>query len=91
MHVGEKPWLSIHLFKYFNLRTVGWMKFYTEGLSEKSDGFNFCTVQLHRSVVRSEYPTAKTRIWQAYILLHIASFWLCSSQRGVKCVQEIVI
>jgi len=44
MHMGERPCLSIHLFKYFNLRAVGLMKFDTEGLSEKSDGFNFCTV-----------------------------------------------
>jgi hypothetical protein len=52
--MGERPCLSIHLFKYFNLRTVGLMKFDTEGLSEKSDVFNFCTVQLHRSIVGSE-------------------------------------
>jgi hypothetical protein len=54
MHMGKRPCLSIHLFKYFNLRTVGLMKFDTEGLSEKSDVFNFCTVQLHRSIVGSE-------------------------------------
>ena len=52
--MGERPCLSIHPFKYFNLRIVGLMKFDTECLSEKSDGFSFSTLQLHRSIVGSE-------------------------------------
>jgi len=44
MYTGERLCLSIHLLKYFNLRTDELMKFGIEGLSEKSDGFNFCTV-----------------------------------------------